>query len=149
MHRIKPNDKCHCNSDKKYKKCCMMIEFNKKCEEEDAYINGQNESSKKIKFFINYYKELFPKHKIIDITNNININNYKTYHIKNYNNKTIMLAEKTENNNSFFIEKANDNNNDIILMYKGVYRVLNAIDILKYEEDIKNIIETRDSGQNI
>ncbi len=149
MHKIKPNDKCYCNSDKKYKKCCMNNDFNLKKEDEIKYLNGQLESSNKIKFFMKYYKELFPKHKIIDITDNINLDNYKTYHIKNYINKTIMLAEKTEENKSFFQEKINEDNQDIIIMYKGVYRAMNAVDILKYKDDIVNIINSRDLGQNI
>lgn len=149
MNKIKPNDKCYCNSDKKYKKCCMINDFNTKNEEENKFLNGQSESSNKIQFFINYFKEMFPKHKIINITDNINLDNYKTYHIKNYNNKTIMLAEKTEKNTSFFMEKSSEENQDIIFMYKGVYRVINAVDVLKYEEDIQNIIESRDSGQNM
>jgi hypothetical protein len=149
MYKIKPNDKCYCNSDKKYKKCCMILDINKKNDEENKYINGQSTSSNKLKSLIEYYKKLFPKHKIIDITNYITIDNYKMYHIKNFNNKTIMLSEKTDINDIFFNEKTNQSNQNIILMYKGVYRAMNFTDILKYEDDIINVINSRDNQKNI
>ena len=149
--KLKPNDQCSCLSGKKYKKCCFINEYNIKQEEELKYLNGQTQSSDKIKFCMNYYKKMFDKHKIIDITDNINLDNYKTYQLRNYTNKTIMLAEKTEKNNDFFIVKSNEINatSDIIFMYKGVYRIIPARDILKYDDDIINIITKRDLGENI
>ena len=121
---------------------------NKKQEEEQKYLNGQEESSDKMNFCINYYKKIYEKHKIINITDDINLDNYKTYQIKNYNNKTIMLIERTTQNEELFEEKSNDDNADIMFMYKGVYRVFNAKNILKYDEDINNIITKRDLGEN-
>jgi len=149
MPKINPNDKCHCNSDKKYKKCCMLKDMNSKHDEELIYLNGNDNSSAKIKICMEHYNRLFDKHKIIDITDSINIDNYRTFQIKNYLNKTIMLGERTENNNDFFIEKANNEKCDIIFMYKGVFRVMNFMNIAKFDEDIINIITKRDSGQNI
>jgi hypothetical protein len=149
MTKIKPNDLCYCNSSKKYKKCCFLKDFDKKQEDEQKYLNGQEISSDKINFCINYYKKMFEKHKIIDITDDITLDNYKTYHIKNYLNKIIMLIERTEKNQEVFENKSNDGNVDIMILYKGVYRVFNAKNILKYDEDIKNIITKRDLGENI
>lgn len=149
MVKQNPNDKCHCNSDKKYKKCCMINDFKLKQNEELTYLNGQITSSEKVKFCINHYQPLFDKHKIIDITNNLNQDNYKTYHIKNYNNKTIMIAEKTEKNIDLFLEKSNLDSDDIIIMYRGAYKIFNLLDILKYDEDIVRIIEKRDNGEPI
>ena len=148
MPKTKPNDLCPCNSNKKYKKCCFLKDLNKKQEEEQKYLNGQEESSDKMNFCINYYKKIYEKHKIINITDDINLDNYKTYQIKNYNNKTIMLIERTTQNEELFEEKSNDDNADIMFMYKGVYRVFNAKNILKYDEDINNIITKRDLGEN-
>ena len=68
MNKLNPNNKCHCNSDKKYKKCCMLKDFNLTHNEELIYLDGQTISSKKIKLCIEYYKRLFDMHKIIDIT---------------------------------------------------------------------------------
>ena len=59
-----------------------------------------------------------------------------------------MLIERTTQNEELFEEKSNDDNADIMFMYKGVYRVFNAKNILKYDEDINNIITKRDLGEN-
>lgn len=149
MTKTKPNELCSCLSGKKYKKCCFLKDHNKKIEEEEKYFNGQEISSDKINFCINYYKKMYEKHKIINITDDINIDNYKIYQIKNYVNKTIMLLERTEKNEELFLNKSNDDNVDIMFMYKGVYRVFNAKNILKYDDDINNIIMKRDNFENI
>ena len=83
MPKTGPNDKCPCNSDKKYKKCCYMKDEQKKQEQELKYIDGQTESSNKMKFCMNHYKNMFPKHKIINVTDDVNVDNYKTYLTKN------------------------------------------------------------------
>ena len=90
--KLKPNEPCTCLSGKKYKKCCYITDYNINQEEELKYLYGQSISSDKMKFCINYYKKMFDKHKIIDITDNITLDNYKTYQLRNYTNKTIMLA---------------------------------------------------------
>lgn len=152
MTKLKPNDPCLCSSGKKYKKCCFMQDFNTKYVEEQKYINGQsNTSSDKMKFCIDYYKKMFEKHKIIDITTDITLSNYKSYHIKNYTNKTIMLAERIKNNDDFFLVKSDINKQDcdLIFMYKGVFRIFKVHDILKYDEDILDIVNRRDLGENI
>jgi len=59
------------------------------------------------------------------------------------------LVERTEKNEELFLNKSNDDNADIMFMYKGVYRVFNAKNILKYDVDINNIIMKRDIGENI
>ena len=141
MPKLGPNEKCHCKSDKKYKKCCFLIDEKNKQNEILKYSNGQETSSNKMKFCINHYKELFNKHKIIDITNDVNPDNYKTYLTKNYYNKIIMLAEKTDSNQELFEEKSDTNLNDIIIMYKGGYRVISANSILRYDDDIKKFID--------
>ena len=147
MIKIKPNVNCPCLSGKKYKKCCQFNDYRLKQIEETNYIDGQLISSDKINFCINHYKTIFTEHKFIDITDNINIDNYKSYHIKNYTNKTIMIAEKTNKNNELFIQKSNSDANDIILMYKGTYRVFNANNIINYDHDIINVIETSDKKE--
>jgi hypothetical protein len=146
MVKTKPNEECPCGSNKKYKKCCYSKDYNIKQDEEQKYINGQSSSSNKMTFCINYYKKMFEKYKIIDITDDINLDNYKTYHIKNYYNKTIMLAERTSKNEDFFTVKSNgDDTTDLIFMYKGIYRVIPINNIFKYDDDITNIINTRDN----
>ncbi len=143
MNKIGVNDKCRCGSDKKYKKCCMKLDQDKIAKENLKYTEGQTEHSDKIKFCINFYSKLFENHKIINITNDVTTENYKTYLVKNLNTKTIMLVDRTERTDELFSEKSDTTRNDIILMYKGGYKVFPAIDILKYEDDIKKFIELK------
>jgi hypothetical protein len=150
MSKLGPNDKCHCNSDKKYKKCCFLKDEQAKQEEKLKYTNGQETSSNKMTFCINHYKDIFNKdiynkYKIIDITDNINPDNYKTYLTKNYFNKIIMLAEKTDANQELFEEKSDTHINDLIIMYKGAYRVIQVNNILRYDDDIKKFINEKDN----
>ncbi len=149
MPKLNPNDKCHCSSDKKYKKCCMMKDMNAKNDEELKYLNGHDNSSEKIKFCMEHYKNFFDKHKIIDVTEYINCDNYKTFQIKNYQNKTLMLATRTEKNNELFLEKGDSDTYDFIIMYKGVYRIMNILDLFKYNDDIINVITKRDQGLSV
>jgi hypothetical protein len=53
----------------------MITDFNKKQEDDIIFFNGQDNSSDKINTCKDHYKALFENHKIIDITDNININN--------------------------------------------------------------------------
>ena len=149
MPKLNSNDKCHYNSDKKYKKCCMTLDMNSKMTEELKYLNAQETSSKKVSLCIEHCKTLFNKHKIIDITDDVNCDNYNTFQIKNYQNKTLMLATRTEKNNDLFIEKGNPDTFDIIIMYKGVYPIMNILDLYKYNDDIINVVTKRDLGQNV
>jgi hypothetical protein len=140
MVKLGVNDKCHCGSSKKYKKCCMAIDNQKNSDENDSYLVGQDVSSDKMYTILDHYKSLFPKLCLIDITNNLNKNNYKKYLVKNYSNKTMMFAEKTNLNIEFFSLKSNSDDNDIIIMYSGGYKVINSTKILLYDNDIKQWI---------
>jgi hypothetical protein len=141
MTKIGVNDICLCGSKKKYKKCCMIKEQEIKYEENLKYSEGQQNHSDKMKFCINFYTELFKQYKIINITDDISPDNYNTYLIKNLNSKIIMLAEKTYLNRELFLEKSDSDRNDLIIMHKGGYKILPALDILKYEDDIKKFID--------
>jgi hypothetical protein len=141
MPKIGVNDQCSCGSQKKYKKCCMVNNLNKKQLDSEIYFTGQDTSSEKMLEVLDFYKSLFPKYCLIDITNNLNKDNYKTYLTKNYSNKTIMFAEKTQLNEEFFNSKSNSNSNDvdvdIIIMFAGGYKVIDSNNILMYNDDIK------------
>ena len=137
MPKVGVNDHCPCGSHKKYKKCCMMKDVKNKQEESESYFTGQDISTDKMIGVLDYYKKLFPKYCLIDITDNLNKDNYKTYLVKNYSNKTIMFAEKTENNEEFFNSKSDSLDNDIIIMFAGGYKVINSVNIGMYLDDIK------------
>ena len=54
-----------------------------------------------------------------------------------------MLAEKNNINNNIFIEKSINLNDDIIIMYKGGYRIINSAMILNYILNIKEFINVQ------
>jgi hypothetical protein len=156
MTKIKPNEQCLCLSGKKYKKCCQtkdIINKNLQLDEinklEKIYLNGQEEHSNKINYCLKYYSELFPNCKIIDLSSYITNINYKQILTLNYYKNTIIIIEKNNINEELFYEKSPLMQNDILFIYKGSYKTFEAIDILKYDKDIKKMIENRDKGLTI
>jgi hypothetical protein len=156
MTKIGVNEPCPCSSGKKYKKCCQskdLEEKRKKLDEinklEKIYLNGQEEHTAKMNFCIEHYIDLFPDCKIINLTEHINKDNYKQILTLNYNKNTIILVERNISNEELFSEKSNLESNDLILIYKGAYKTFEALDILKYDKDISNMITNRDNGLTI
>ena len=115
----------------------MVNDNKKKLVDEQIYINGQDTSSDKMIEVLDYYKSLFPKYCLVDITSYLNKDNYKTFLIKNYSNKTIMFAEKTQVNEDFFNSKSKSEDVDIIIMFAGGYKVIDSENIGMYSDDIK------------
>ena len=156
MTKIGVNDPCPCSSGKKYKKCCQSKDYDEKQKEydelrklEQIYMNGQTEHSAKMNFCISHYNELFKDYKVINMTDHINLINYKQILTVNYNKNTLILVEKTASTQSLFNEKSNLESNDLMLIYKGGYKVFNALDILRYDKDIQNMVSNRDKGLQI
>jgi len=137
MSKVGVNDLCPCGSQKKYKKCCMKNDSIKKQLSDEIYMSGQDTSTDKMIEVLDYYKSLFPKYSLIDITSYLNKDNYKTFLVKNYSNKTIMFAEKTDKNEEFFNSKSDSEDVDIIIMFAGGYKVIDSENILMYSDDIK------------
>ena len=110
------NDMCNCGSNKKFKKCCIYLT------RETKYTMDQPVSSSRIVDMIEILQERFPKYRFIDITDDLNENNYKEYQLKNYNTNIVMVAEKKLTNSLVFIEREESTSTDIIILYKGSYR---------------------------
>jgi len=153
MTKIGVNDPCPCSSGKKYKKCCQSkhVEEKRKSIDEinvlkNIYLNGQKEHTHKIKFCMEHYIVLLPDTKIIDLTEYINTDNYRQILTLNYNKNTLILVERTTSTELLFSEKSNIFSNDLILIYKGAYKTFEAIDIIKYDKDVINMIKNRDNG---
>lgn len=133
-NKVKPNDKCPCMSSLKYKKCCL----NKK--EVSKYIVGQPNSSEKILDSIKFLETKFPYNRFIDISDDLNDDNYKDYQLKNYNSNTIMIAEKNHNNNIVFLTRVDNEMSDIIVMHRGAYRTFCYKDLEYIVDSLKAII---------
>ena len=145
MIKQKRNDKCNCNSGKKYKQCCFIKTSLVKAHEDIKYLEGHNDSSSEITQCATYLREQYSDHKIIDISDYLNNETYRTFQIKNYKLKTIMLAQKNEHNKDVFSTR--NETNDIIIMYRGSYRTCTLRDFDKYIDNINSMIQTRLEGK--
>jgi hypothetical protein len=147
MAKIGRNDLCHCNSGRKYKKCCENQNMNNKNPKNNNYSLGQIISSEIINDFREVLHEDYTDHNIIDITDDISLDNYREYQVQNYSTNVIMIAEKKEGKNDrFFIAKSGKLDDNIIIMYRGSYRIFNQNDFLQVYESIQNMIRTRLAG---
>ena len=146
MKKIGRNTKCPCDSGKKYKQCCLIKERLLRDQEENKYSKGQSESSDCIKICMEYLSDEYSNHTVINVTDDINAENYRTYQIKNYTNKIIMVAEKTDQNKRVFDGRGPEN--DMIIMYRGSYRTFRLNDMDKITESIDKMIQTRLAGKD-
>jgi hypothetical protein len=120
MNKIGRNDKCICGSGIKYKKCCM--ENMKK----SKYNMGQEYSSDIIYPILTRLREELPEHVVIDITDDLSVDTYKEYQLKNMKGNVVMVAEKTEANKEVFKTRVNSEDSNIIVMYHGSFRTFSA-----------------------
>ena len=135
--------KCPCGKNgKTYQQCCLA----KVEEEQKKYKVGQENSSENVQLCLDYLKEEYDDHEVIDITNNLSNTTYKSYQIANYESNIIMVAERTDKNKAVF-ESRGGLDNDIIIMYRGSYRVFQSDDLYQVTESLEHMIKTRLSGQ--
>lgn len=115
MVKIGRNELCKCNSGKKYKKCCELNKVNK-------YVTGQITISDKLKPIIEYLQSLNPNLIYINITDDLTVQTYREYQLKNINTNIVMIAEKTDDNQVVFFDKEESSDTDILLLYHGGFR---------------------------
>ena len=101
------NQPCHCNSGKKYKKCCLLNDRLEKQQRDDIFIKGsQGEPSVKMEICKSHYQKKYYNFEIIIISDYlVNESIYKKYQTIHYSNKVLMIAEKNELNKPFFESK--------------------------------------------
>src|SRR4029079_16578484 len=120
MNKIGRNDKCSCNSGKKYKKCCFNKCQIEKANEREIY-NGHEVSSDNVKIIIEWLNKEYYYIKVIDISKYLNQDNYQKFQVRYYYSSLVMVAERNEENEKVF-EKRGDKDCNIIMMYQGAYR---------------------------
>ena len=142
-----PNQPCHCNSNKKYKKCCFLKDELDKQKEIDMFMKGyENELSVKMEICKNHYQEKYNDFQIIIISDYlVSEPIYKKYQTIHYSNKIIMIAEKNDTNKPFFESKCGSSN-DIIVMFRGSFRTFEFNNLLNVDESIDKMIKTRLDG---
>lgn len=140
--KLKRNDKCHCKSNKKYKFCCLINDDNfSKIQKEEEFKNMlQNINSDILIPIIDKFKQEFPEYTFIDLSPYINIQNYKQYQIRFYNQKIIMFVEKNQQNESVFIGRTNNEISNIMVLYNGSYRTFSHFAIDSVFRSICNMI---------
>lgn len=118
--KVGANEKCPCESGLKYKKCCAKPNLTRT-------VNNEK-SSEKILTCIDAFDYLYDDkgYKTIDVTHLLNEMTYRKMQLENYDKKVIMLAEITTKNYPIFEERmrSDDTVSDIIVMYRGSYRLL-------------------------
>ncbi len=140
MTKIGRNDKCPCDSGKKYKKCCMVKNEKEKQKEMHKFLDGHDTESERLLKTIKNLKEDHPYHKIIDVTNYLNNKTYEPIQIINYKNKTIMVAERNSLNDDVFATRGPEEV-DIMIMYHGAYRCFAYENLERARFDINNMID--------
>ena len=146
MTKVGRNDKCACNSGKKYKNCCLTKDAEQKVKDAEMFANGQKESNEDTKICMEYLEEEYSDHKVIDITNLLNTENYRKFQIGNFNSKVIMVAQKTDSNKAVFATRAEEDS-DMMIMYRGSFRTFNLGELDQVTQSIDKMIQTRMAGQ--
>jgi len=146
MTKIGRNDKCACNSGKKYKLCCLTKDVEQKAKDAEMCANGQKESNEDTKICMEYLEEEYTDHKVIDITTLLNTENYRKFQIANFNSKVIMVAQKTDSNKAVFATRGEEDS-DMMVLYRGSYRTFNLNDLDQITESIDKMIQTRMAGK--
>ncbi len=120
MAKTKVNDMCHCGSNKKYKKCCLMADQNKKLEE-NSY-----EQSEDMSRSIEILEENFPNIEFKNVSDKLNRQTYQKLQINHIKDNICQLAERIKCNEGVFKDRDNSEEGDynFLIMYRGAYRIL-------------------------
>ena len=144
--KTKRNEKCHCGSGKKYKKCCLSTDLVKQQENKvdlnELYSNG-HAITKEMEVMNEYFTEEYPDFKVIDITNVIKgKGSYKSLQTKHYFENTIMLAGRTEDSDNVFDERG-DGSTDWMVMFRGAHQVFHNRMFGSMKSQLKQMIDAR------
>ena len=132
--KLNRNDYCYCNSYKKYKKCCYTKDLEEKTTMNEQYLQSLPVNTKQVdeqlwecmELFKNYFDD---KYKLIDVSHHIKNDNYRAYHFKFANSKTIFFVKKNEDNDLVFKSRQDNVLNDIMVCYNGQYRTFQYANI--------------------
>lgn len=120
-NKIGPNNKCPCGSGLKFKFCCSKRKIQEQDEQDKLLSDGHEISSDQIQEVKDELQEMYQDHKVIDITNILNPDSYKPIQIRNYKEKTIMIAERKDHSEEVFSTRGPKQVN-MIIMYRGAFQ---------------------------
>jgi len=119
MNKVKPNDKCHCGSDKKYKKCCFLSDEQERLEE-NTYVETEAMQES-----IEILKLNFPTIEFKNVSDKLNSKSYISMQLQHMKDNVCLIAEKFKTNEKVFKDRDRNNEDyDLILMYRGAFRTL-------------------------
>lgn len=146
--KVGRNDPCPCGSGKKYKLCCFSKDTQSKGPRIDIFTENQiAASSEEIASCKQLLCDVYPDLKIIDISDNLSQFNYKAFQEKNYEKDLMMLAKKQDNNKLVFDKREAAEEEDIIVMFRGSYRIFAFSKLENSLENICTMVEIRRRGQ--
>ncbi len=144
--KTKVNDMCHCGSNKKYKKCCLLADQAKQVEE-NTY-----EQSEELTTAMNILKLNFPDIEFKNVTTKLNTQTYRPMQINHFNDNVCQVAERIKTNDRVFKERDNseEGDYDLLLMYHGAYRILyNGANVSVYTLSLKSFFTDRSKPEPI
>ena len=137
----KPNEKCACNSGKKYKVCCMF--------RIPDYSFAESGDLASIADIISSFLEKGDgggcEHTIVNLSNYVTVDTYSKFQIANFYTKIIMLAERNLLNEQVFSSRTTNRNEDILIMYRGSYLIFESKNIDHMTKSICSFISGRDA----
>jgi len=144
MTKIGRNDRCPCNSNKKYKVCCLpRLEAAKKMESA-KFTDGHGCRTETASAAFEYLQEEFPNFKIIDISDYLDADNYKNFQTVNYYSNILILAERNKKNDQIFadrVPRGREDTADMMVMHHGAYRCFEFDNIELAVTDIEQMIK--------
>lgn len=116
--KIGRNDSCYCGSGKKYKKCCLDADVDAKQAYEPTELMDRS---------MEYLQHSFPMLNFINVTDLLNAQSYPKLQIKHMRDNVCQVAERIKKNERVFKDRnPDDHGYDLLLMYRGAYRILHG-----------------------
>ena len=95
-NKIGPNDKCHCGSDKKYKKCCFLQD------EQQRIIESTYVETDRFKEGLEILTTHFPNISFQNVTEKLNTKSYTLMQLQHMKDNVCLLAERFKTNERVF-----------------------------------------------
>ena len=119
--KIGRNDICYCGSNKKYKKCCLNADVNAK------HLANTYEPTELMDRSMEHLQHHFPTITFINVSDLLNAQSYPNLQMKHMRDNVCQVAERIPKNERVFKQRdADENGYDLLLMYKGAYRILHG-----------------------
>lgn len=138
MPKIKPNEKCPCDSGKKYKKCCAAEMLRLKQQARDLFATYMNELPSKFddERLQRVHDMLADRYRIQSLNASAALANWPLQKVNDYyKNQSIMLIAARNGENDAAFRSKTKNDEDIFMIYRGKYQ------LFKYETEFDKALD--------